>query len=103
MAQMKCVVKGENTYKPLEDIENIVAVVEYISEYEIKIEIKATLFSENDADFAFICDNEIDDFELTTQEPMYYGNTGGIHNFVNGQEIDWKMRTMRLYSISNNN
>lgn len=97
VVQMKCVVKGENTYKPLEDIENIVAVVEYISEYEIKIEIKATLFSENDADFAFICDNEIDDFELTTQEPMYYGNTGGIHNFVNGQEIDWKMRTMRLY------
>lgn len=97
VAQMKCVIKGENTYKALEDIENIVAEVEYVSESEIKIEIKATLFSENDANFAFICDNEIDDFKAKPQEPMHYGTTGQICDFVNGRKVDWKVRTIRLY------
>lgn len=97
LAQMKCVIKGENTYKALEDAENIVAVVQKISAYEIRIEIKAMLFSENDADFAFICDNAVDDFEVNPQEAMYYGSTGGIRNNIKGQTIDLKMRTVRLY------
>ena len=55
------------------------------------------LFSENDADFAFICDNAVDDFEVNPQEAMYYGSTGGIRNNIKGQTIDLKMRTVRLY------
>ncbi len=97
VAQMKCVIKGENAHKALDDVENIVAVVQKISMHEIKVEIKALLFSENDADFAFVFDNDIDDFEISTQEAMYYGSTGGIRQNINGQTIDLKMRTVRLY------
>lgn len=97
LAQMKCVIKGENTYKALEDVENIVAIVQKISAYEIRIEIKAMLFSENDADFAFICDNAVDDFEVNTQEAMYDSAEGGIRNSIKGETIDLKMRTVRLY------
>ena len=54
VAQMKCVAKGNSTYKALADIENVKAVVDIVSDKLIKIEIRAMMFSENDANFAFI-------------------------------------------------
>ena len=96
VAQMKCVIKGENAYKALDDVENIVAVVQQVSMHEIKVEIRALLFSENDADFAFVCDNDIDDFEVIIRNAIYHSRTSEIRQNINGQTIDLKMRTVRL-------
>ncbi len=41
VSQMKCVINSENTYKAIDDIDNLVAIVQQESLYKIKIEIRA--------------------------------------------------------------
>ncbi|WP_066714232.1 toll/interleukin-1 receptor domain-containing protein [Clostridium sp. Marseille-P299] len=97
VAQMKCVAKGTNTYTPLKDVNNVKAIVEPISELLAKIELRATMFSENDANFAFIFNNEYDDFEVKPEDSAYYSSTGEIDGYNNGTPIRLKMKTIRLF------
>lgn len=78
VAQMKCVKNGSNTYKALADIENIKAIVDIKSEDLIKIEMRASLFSENDANFGFIFNNEYSEFDIKPEDGAYYGGNGEI-------------------------
>ena len=97
VAQMKCVAKGTNTYTPLKDVSNVKAIVEPISEHLFKIEIRATMYSENDANFAFIFNNDYDEFEVKPEESAYYNSTGEVDGFNNGTLIRLKMKTIRLF------
>ncbi len=98
IAQMKNVVKGENNYQALDDISNLKAVVQIISSDSIKIEIKATLFSENDANFAYIFDNEIEDFDIVPlSDSMSYNSTGEIMGQKDGIIKKFHMKTVQLF------
>lgn len=80
VSQMKCVVNSSNTYTPLQDVENIKVIAQTISSNETRIEIKAILFSENDAHFTFICDNALDDFDVKPKDAFYFSSTGEIRD-----------------------
>ncbi|HIZ11451.1 MAG TPA: toll/interleukin-1 receptor domain-containing protein [Candidatus Eubacterium faecavium] len=98
VSQMKCVINSENTYKSIDDIDNLVAIIQQESLYKIKIEIKALLFSENDPDFSFICNNELDDFNIELiGDAMSYNSTGEMAGFNNGIPIKLNMQTRRLF------
>ena len=96
VAQMKCVKNGSNTYKALADIENIKAIVDIKSEDLIKIEIRASLFSENDANFGFIFNNEYNEFDVKPEDGAYYGSNGEIDGITNGVPVKLKMKSVRL-------
>lgn len=77
---MKAVVNRENNYKPLEDKDNLICYMHVISEYEIEFEIRVTMFSVQSADFAFVCNNSFDDFEVVpVSEQLVY--TRGLEIF----------------------
>lgn len=42
--KMRCVIKGEDTYTPLEDVKNVQAFITQNSDYDFDIEIRATHF-----------------------------------------------------------
>lgn len=80
ISQMKAVVNRGNNYKPLEDKDNLICYMHVISEYEIEFEIRATMFSVQSADFAFVCNNSFDDFEVVpVSEQLVY--TRGLEIF----------------------
>ncbi|MFV8064959.1 toll/interleukin-1 receptor domain-containing protein, partial [Streptococcus pluranimalium] len=80
ISQMKAVVNRENNYKPLEDKDNLICYMHVISEYEIEFEIRVTMFSVQSADFAFVCNNSFDDFEVVpVREQLVY--TRGLEIF----------------------
>lgn len=95
---MKSVVKGDNTYKALNDIENLKAIVQHVSSTEIKIEIKATLFSENDPNFAFACNNLLDEFEIKLHSDLMSSNSSGeVEGVKNNLPIKLKIRSIRIF------
>lgn len=60
--KMKLVVKSENTYKPLQDVENVVGEYHVEPSGETLITIRAQYFNVNNPDFAFAAANDYDDF-----------------------------------------
>lgn len=62
--KMKKVVYSESTYKPLENVQNLHASISVLSQTEYYVTIEASLFSENNATFAFACENNIEHFVL---------------------------------------
>ena len=64
VAKMKCVVKGENSYKPLEEVKNLQAFIKKISDKKAEVTIKATLYSENNPIIAFACKNSFEEFTV---------------------------------------
>lgn len=45
IGKMRSVIKSENTYAPLEDVQNIQAYITKINRYEVEIMVEATLFA----------------------------------------------------------
>lgn len=62
--KMKCVVKSESTYRPLEDAQNIIATTTIIDPKTIRITIEAKMYAEANPTFAFACSNSLDDFSV---------------------------------------
>lgn len=87
ISQMKAVVNQENNYKPLEDKENLVVTLHKKSDFEIEFEIRATMFSVQSVDFAFVCNNSIDDFEVIPfDEHIIYTRSGeAFKDYPNGE------------------
>lgn len=85
--QMKSVVNQENNYKPLEDKENLIAILHKKSDFEIEFEIKAIMFSVQSVDFAFVCNNPIDEFEvIPLDEQIIYTRRGeAFKDYPNGE------------------
>ena len=56
VAQMKCVVNSENTYQPMDEVENLkFSLQEKPSERKVIFTIKALYYAENNPKFALIC------------------------------------------------
>lgn len=92
--KMRCIIKGESTYKPQENIENIKAYFKKLDDYKYRITIKAHYFSEHNTQFAFGCENPLEDFSIDVKsEPMVMTNTGTL-TFEDGQVLN--MRTVGL-------
>lgn len=85
--QMKSVVNQENNYKPLEDKENLIAILHKKSDFEIEFEIKATMFSVQSVDFAFVCNNPIDEFEVIPldEQIIYTRGREVFKDYPNGE------------------
>lgn len=49
---MRCIIKGDNAYKPLEDVQNLQAYIKEYTPYELEITIEATLFVVHNPVFA---------------------------------------------------
>lgn len=63
VSEMKCVIKSENTYQPLKDVENLKAKFEvFDNNTKLKVTIKALLYTENNPTFAFVCGNDLKEF-----------------------------------------
>lgn len=62
--KMKSVAKLEDCYKPLEDIQNIKAILQVIDKTKLRITIEATAFTEHNPTFAIACANELKDFSV---------------------------------------
>lgn len=61
--KMKCVIKSESTYKPLDDIQNIKATTMKYSNI-IRFIVEADLYAETNPVFAFACSNQFSDFSV---------------------------------------
>ncbi len=64
ISKMKCVIKSENNYKPLESVQNLIATLIEKSKENYLVRIEATTYAENNATYAFACENELNDFAL---------------------------------------
>lgn len=62
--KMKCVVKSESTYKPLEDVQNLVATAKMKDSKTVSITIEAKMYAEATPTFAFACSNSFDEFSV---------------------------------------
>lgn len=62
--KMKCVVKSESTYRPLEDVQNLTATAKMKDENTVSITIEAKLYAEANPTFAFACSNSFDEFSV---------------------------------------
>lgn len=93
ISQMRAVVSRENNYKPLEDKENLVATLHKKTDFEIEFELRATMFSVQSVDFAFVCDNDFDDFDvLIHDEQMIYTRNGEAFKVLsNGEQKNINM------------
>jgi hypothetical protein len=87
ISQMRTVVNKENNYKPLEDKDNLIVTLHQKSDFEIEFEISATMFSEQNVVFAFVCNNPTEDFEVIPfNEQMVYTQIGeAFKDFPNGE------------------
>lgn len=98
VAQMKCVIRGQNSYAPLQDISNLCAIIENLSPQEIKVEIHARMYSENNNRFAFILDNSPLDFDVEPQGvPMHVSASGTYTTHINGQLVSLNMKSIQLF------
>lgn len=62
--KMKCVVKSESTYHPLENVQNLTAIVKMKNDNTISITIEAKLYAEVNPSFAFACSNSFNEFSV---------------------------------------
>lgn len=98
VAQMKCVIRGKSTYTPLEEVSNLYAIVEKKSQHEIKLEIHARMYSENNNHFAFLLNNDVADFSAEPQGvPMHYSANGKYTNLIDGKVVSLSMKSIQLY------
>ena len=60
--KMKCVIKSESTYRPMEDAQNLIAKILQKNEKTFSITIEAQMYAEQNPIFAFACTNSFDEF-----------------------------------------
>ena len=63
--KMRCIIKSENNYRPLEDVRNLKASLVKKTDKHYLVTIEATMFSENNSTYAFACENDLNDFGLS--------------------------------------
>lgn len=62
--KMKCVINSESTYRPMEDVQNLIARISHENERTLSITIEAQMYSEQNPTFAFACANSFDEFSV---------------------------------------
>lgn len=66
VAKMKKIVKSENCYQPLEDVQNLQVKMTQVDGSTLRFTIKATLYAEHNPAFAFACANDIKEFQVNS-------------------------------------
>lgn len=88
IVKMQSAISGESVDKPAENIENMVAYLHKVSEFEVDFEIHATKFSVQDVNFAFVCNNNIDEIEVfPLSETMIRTRYGKAFKDIDGERI----------------
>ena len=54
------------------------------------------MFSENDANFAFIFNNKYEEFDVQPVDSAHYDSKGEVDGNINGTPVRLKMKTIRL-------
>lgn len=62
--KMKCVIKSESTYKPLEDVQNLIATATMKDSKTFSFTIETKMYAEANPKFAFACSNSFDEFSV---------------------------------------
>lgn len=60
--KMRCIIKSESTYKPLENVQNLLARAQIKDEKTVKFTIEAAMYAEINPTFAFACANTFEEF-----------------------------------------
>ncbi len=89
--KMRCIVKSESTYKPLEDVQNLSAEISMIKPNSYEVNVYAKYFSENSTTFLFACDKDINDFVLCLTGSFLCGQN--IISFDNGRTLNARTLT----------
>lgn len=88
IVKMKSVISGGNTYTSGDNIENLVVYLQKKSDFEIDFEVRATMFSVQDVSFAFVCNNNIDEFEVIPfTETVISTKYGEAFKYIDGERI----------------
>lgn len=88
VAKMKKIVKAENCYNPLEDVQNLQAEMMQTDDSTLRFTIKATLYAEHNPTFAFACENDIKDFQITTSTEAFTINGVDEITFASGLKLN---------------
>lgn len=64
ISKMKCVINTKNNYKPLGNVQNLMATLTEKTKENYLVRIEATTYAENSATYAFACENELEEFAL---------------------------------------
>ena len=64
VSKMKSCVKSENVYKPLDDVQNLVATCREITHSKIEITVSTLLYSQPNPILAFSCENPLSEFSV---------------------------------------
>lgn len=62
--KMRCIIKSESTYKPLADVQNLIAKIAIKDSKTYTLTIEATTYAEMNPILAFACSNAFDDFSV---------------------------------------
>ena len=94
--KMKKIIKMENCYVPLHDIQNIQVEVKCVDDKKTIMTIKAVMYAEHNPIFAFACENDFNEFEIRTDsEPL----TRHRQAELEGDSIKWNAHTVQLYRV----
>lgn len=93
--KMKRVVKLENCYTPLEDIQNYKVEASIVDSQTIRFTIRAIYFAEHNPEFAFACENTLEEFSMVgTISDGTIMSGGRTLTFQNGRDLH--ARTLQL-------
>ena len=93
--KMKCVVKSESTYHPLEDTQNLIATSTIKNSKTISITIEAKMYAEANPTIAFACSNPLDDFSVCFNVSEAFTITGK-DEITTADGLVLNARTVRL-------
>ncbi|MBQ4128568.1 MAG: toll/interleukin-1 receptor domain-containing protein [Ruminococcus sp.] len=95
VAEMKCIVKSENTYVPLEEVENLKVSYKQIDCNKVRITVRANLYAEINPTLAFACSNRFEDFStcFNISDGVTVSNKGSM---ITDTDLTLNMRTVQL-------
>lgn len=96
VAQMKCVAQDNNTYKAFPDIDNLIAIYEIVSDKMVKIEIRATMYMENETKFGLLCNNDVEILEVKIKDSFISLNSGTLDAKRDGMPTKLRMKIIEL-------
>lgn len=93
--KMKCVVKSESAYMPLEDVQNLVVTAKTKDSKTIRFTVEAKMYAETNPTFAFACSNSFDEFSVcfNISEGM---TMSGKDEITNEDKLTLNARTVQL-------
>lgn len=97
VAKMKKIVKSENCYAPLEDVQNIQVEMTQVGDSTFRFTIKATLYAEHNPTFAFACSNDIKEFQVNPLTEAFTITGSDEITFANGIKLN--AHTCRLQRV----